>query len=250
MPLHIKMKTTQLNLPKVIAHRGASLSAPENTVAALREAKRLGARWVEFDVRLTRDGQAIIFHDPWLGRTTNGRGMVSKAHYAHIAELDAGNWFNPQFANERVPTFAEYLKEAASLNLGVNIELKATPSHASDLAKQVFQELKEHWPVWLPKPLISSFSLACLRAMREQSDDCLLGYLPNRWRDNWEALLAANQCVSIHLNYKQLTAERIKMIKQTSYYLLAYTVNDSQLATDLLSQGVDAVVSDNPELLK
>ncbi len=78
MSLHIKMKTIQLNLPKVIAHRGASLSAPENTVAALREAKRFGARWVEFDVHLTRDGQAIIFHDPsGLGRTTNGRGMVS-----------------------------------------------------------------------------------------------------------------------------------------------------------------------------
>ena len=198
MPLHIKMKNTQLNLPKVIAHQGAALSAPENTVAALREAKRLGARWVEFDVRLTRDGQTIT----WLGRTTNDRGMVSKARYARIAELDAGSRFDPQLANERVPTFAEYLKEAASLNLGVNIELKAAPSRASDLGKQVFQELKENWSVWLPKPLISSFSLACLRAMREQSDDYLLGYLPNRWRDNWEALLAANQCVSIHLNYK------------------------------------------------
>lgn len=240
----------KLKLPKIIAHRGAPLAAPENTLASLRKAKELCAKWVEFDVQLTLDGQAVIFHDPWLGRTTNGHGLVSKAAYGDIARLDAGSWFSTTFANERVPTLGEYLREAAKLKVGINIELKATDPDTSKLAKAVARELKQHWSPHLPAPLISSFSSACLRTIRKEGDNYLLGAVFDMWRGNWKSLLEIHHCVSMHLNYKQLTPQRIKAIKDASYYLLVYTVNDIQLANRLFSYGVDAIFSDNPLLLK
>ncbi|WP_304985753.1 glycerophosphodiester phosphodiesterase family protein [Coxiella-like endosymbiont] len=137
----------QLNLPKIIAHRGTPL-----------------------DVRLTKDKQAIILHDPWLRRTTNGSGLATKLTKADISELEAGSCFSRDFIHERVPSFIEYIKQAAELNLGINIEVKATVSDAEKLAKQVSLGLKAYWPDYLLKPLISSFSSACLQAMRKEDD--------------------------------------------------------------------------------
>ena len=91
----------------MIGHRGAAASAPENTLAGLRCAKALGCRWVELDVRLTADRQPVVIHDNRLQRTTDGRGRVSALPLAAIRRHDAGAWFAPSFAGERVPTLEE-----------------------------------------------------------------------------------------------------------------------------------------------
>src|SRR5438876_1536902 len=118
-------RTAPLQLPPVIGHRGAAAYAPENTLAGLRRAKALGCAWVEFDVRLTGDGALVLCHDPGLDRTTSGSGLVSAASLAAIRECDAGSWFDPSFAGERVPTLDEGLSLAAELGLGANIEIKS-----------------------------------------------------------------------------------------------------------------------------
>src|SRR5271170_7173679 len=112
-------------LPPVIGHRGAAASAPENTLSGLRRAKALGCSWVEFDVRLTGDGALVLCHDPRLDRTTSGSGLVSANSLAAVRELDAGSWFDPSFAGERVPTLDEVLLLASELDLGANIEIKS-----------------------------------------------------------------------------------------------------------------------------
>src|SRR5271154_6533668 len=117
-------RTAPLTLPCVIGHRGAAASAPENTLAGLRRAKALGRSWVEFDVRLPGDGALVLCHDPRLDRTTSGSGLVSATSLAAIRELDAGSWFDPSFAGERVPTLDEVLSLASELDLGANIEIK------------------------------------------------------------------------------------------------------------------------------
>jgi glycerophosphoryl diester phosphodiesterase len=239
----------KLQLPKVIAHRGAPQVAPENTLASLRQAKTLGAQWTEFDVRLTQDNQAIIFHDDELNRTTNGTGFVVKTSFAAISQLDAGNWFNPKFRNERIPTLAQYLQTAAQLKLGINVELKGTDFPPAILAKQVADSLQQYWQPTLPTPLLSSLSVTNLHAMRALGADYLLGYIMDEWSDQWQMILKELNCVSLHVNHEELTPERIKLIKQKKYLLLAYTINDKALAEKLFSLGVDAVFSDNPQLL-
>ncbi len=94
----------------VVAHRGASRHAPENTLAAFRKAIELGADLIEFDVRQTRDGHLVVMHDDTVDRTTDGRGRVSQMTLEEIRKLDAGSWFGPQFKGERVPTLDEALE--------------------------------------------------------------------------------------------------------------------------------------------
>ena len=115
----------QPDLPPVIGHRGAAGCAPENTLAGLRRAGALGCRWVEFDVRLTADGELVLLHDDRLDRTTDGRGKVRALPLSEIRRHDAGKWFDAGFAGERVPTLAEAIAALAELGIGANVELKS-----------------------------------------------------------------------------------------------------------------------------
>ncbi len=120
------------SLPSVIGHRGAAARAPENTLAGFRIAKLLGCGWIEFDVRLTADDVLVVCHDDRLERTTSGYGMISKLPLAAIREVDAGTWFDPRFADERVPTLYETLVLCRDLGLGANVEIKAEHGQASN----------------------------------------------------------------------------------------------------------------------
>lgn len=110
---------------EVIAHRGASGAAPENTMAAFREAHAAGAHRIELDVQLLRDGQLAIFHDASLGRTAAGTGPITALTAAEAALLDAGSWFGARFAGERIPTLDQVLLWSAG-RIPLNIELKVT----------------------------------------------------------------------------------------------------------------------------
>src|SRR5262249_59307691 len=105
----------QVAPPRVIAHRGAKATSPENTLASIRQAVAEGATWIEFDVKLTSDGHPILMHDPTLDRTTNGKGNVAETTLAAIRELDAGSWFGGRFAREKVPTLEEALEVMSGL---------------------------------------------------------------------------------------------------------------------------------------
>lgn len=242
-------KVVLLKLPKVIAHRGAPWVAPENTLSSLKRAKELGAQWTEFDVRLTQDDQAIIFHDDKLNRTTNGKGLVIRMPYVKMAQLDAGSWFDSQFQGERIPLLSQYLQTAAQLKLGINVELKGTDAPPEKLAKLVAENLQQYWSLALPPPLLSSFSVTNLHAMRALGKEYLLGFLMDEWSDQWQTIAAELNCVSVHVNQRKLTLERVKSIKQKNYLVLAYTVDDKKRAEELFSWGVDSVFSNNPQLL-
>src|SRR3954454_23608769 len=98
-----------LRLARVVGHRGAAMRAPENTLASFREAARLGAGWVELDVKLTQDGVPVVIHDETLNRTTDRQGAVRSMGFAELAEADAGSWFGPAYAGERVPRLEDAL---------------------------------------------------------------------------------------------------------------------------------------------
>jgi len=103
------------------------MRAPENTLAGLRKACELGARWVEFDVQATRDDCPVLLHDARLERTTNGYGIAADRTAADLAGLDAGAWFAPRYRGERVPRLADALALLDALGMGAVIEVKAEP---------------------------------------------------------------------------------------------------------------------------
>ena len=107
----------------VIAHRGASAYAPENTIAAFGLAHEMGADWFELDCTLTRDDEIIVIHDDTVDRTTDGTGRVVELTLEDLKKLDAGTWKDPKYAGERLPTLLESLNFARD-RIGVYIEIK------------------------------------------------------------------------------------------------------------------------------
>ncbi|MBI1805389.1 MAG: glycerophosphodiester phosphodiesterase [Ignavibacteriae bacterium] len=108
----------------IVAHRGSSANAPENTLAAFRRAIHDGADAIELDVRLSKDNELIVFHDSRLDRTSDGSGYVQDATLGELKELSAGSWYNKRFAQERIPTLAEVF-EMCGGKVGLNVEIKA-----------------------------------------------------------------------------------------------------------------------------
>ena len=123
------------------AHRGANATHPENTLAAFREAIRIGAHMLEFDVRLTRDGELVILHDTSVDRTTNGSGEVSELTLAEIKTLDAGSWKSSEFAGEKIPTLQEVL-DIVPKSIWLNIHLKGGYALGEDVAKVISKQRK------------------------------------------------------------------------------------------------------------
>jgi glycerophosphoryl diester phosphodiesterase len=238
-----------LDLPRVIGHRGAMAYAPENTAASFREAKARGCAWVEFDVRLTRDGVPVLIHDAALNRTTNGKGRVAAHDYATLAELNAGLWFGPDFEGERILTLARAIALLGELGLGANIELKPVRRHQPTMAKAVAGVLAARWPRHLPPPLLSSFDRKVLAALAALDVPWPRGYiakaLPRRWRVNARRL----GCRSIHCAHQRLKPAQARAVKAAGFVLAAYTVNDPARAATLFDWGVDAVFSDTPDRL-
>ena len=231
-------------LPRVIGHRGAAAVAPENTLASLRRAKELGAAWVEFDVKLTRDGAAVLMHDESLERTTDGQGEIALTTLAELQKLDAGAWFDPAFAGERVPTFADALALCGELGLGINVEIKPCPGREAETARVAVETLIELWPEDRPVPLISSFAPVCLAVARDLAPAVPRGFLADRLPARWQQQLDAYGCSTLHLNDRRTSQQQRAAVLAAGVPLVLYTVNDPGRARELLEAGVAALFTD------
>lgn len=230
--------------PRLFAHRGGGLFAPENTLAALRTGAAWGYRGVEFDVKLSADDVPILLHDDTLERTTNGRGAVAQTAYRDIATLDAGGWYSAAFAGEPVPSFAAAAQLCRELGLVPNIEIKPCPGREVQTGTLVAALAQQMWAEQSVKPLLSSFSEAALDAARNAAPALPRGLLVEQIPDDWEQRLRALGGTSFHCNQRGLTAAQVTAIKQTGFPLLVYTVNDPARATELLAWGVDGLFTD------
>jgi glycerophosphoryl diester phosphodiesterase len=250
-------------LPGIIGHRGAAARAPENTLAGLRRASELGCRCVEFDVRLTADGAPVLCHDATLDRTTSGHGKVSAQTLAAIRRCDAGAWFAPEFAGEKVPTLDEALSLAAELGLGVNLEIKSDRGReyataaavAAALQRQAGQRQAGQRQAGrrqaddAPALLASSFLSAALAALGALAPHIPRGVLFRRVPSDWAAIAARLDCALIGADHRRLRRGRVAEIRAAGYQLAAYTVNDPVRARLLFGWGVTSVFSDAPDII-
>jgi glycerophosphoryl diester phosphodiesterase len=236
-----------LDLPPVIGHRGAAASAPENTLAGLRMAYQLGAKWVEFDVRLSADGACIVLHDDTIDRTTDGRGDAALLTFSSLRRHDAGAWFGAKFAGERIPSFEEVIDLLGELGLGANVEIKPAAGQEAETACAAIEVLRRCWPTHLPPPLLSSFSPVSLEAARDTAPEIARGHLFGRLPANWQAAAERFDCATIHVDQRKLDRNRAIEIIAAGYPLLAYTVNEPARARELLAWGLSAVFTDCPD---
>jgi glycerophosphoryl diester phosphodiesterase len=236
-----------VQLPPVIGHRGAAARAPENTLAGLRRAKALGCAWVEFDVRLTADGALVLCHDARLDRTTDRAGLVGGQSLAAIRQCDAGSWFGPAFAAERVPTLEEATALAAELDLGVNIEIKTEPGREYATAAAVADAVSRLGPA--PPLFVSSFLPAALAALRDLAPQTRRGVLFRSVPSRWTEIAKRLGVVVIGADHRQLRPRRVAEIRAAGYPVAAYTVNDPARARLLFEWGVTSVFSDMPDII-
>ncbi len=234
-------------LTSVVGHRGAAAHAPENTLASLRRAHELGADWVEFDVKLTRDGVPILMHDAKLKRTTNGSGLVATLDYASIAQLDAGAWFPGSFAGEQVPTLEAAIDLLLELGVAANVEIKPCPGREVETGQVVAEALTRLWPEDGPPLLVSSFARSSLRAARAAAPDLPLGLLTELLPDDWPEALRDLDCTTLHLWHTPLRLEKLRTVIDHGVPVLLYTVNDPRRAADLLANGAAGIITDVPD---
>jgi len=236
-------------VPPVIAHRGASASAPENTLAAMRQAAALGARWVELDVKLTADERAVVFHDDTLDRTTDGTGRMADTPLVGLADLDAGGWFDPDFSGELVPTLEETLDLLIDLGLGANLEIKPCAGRDEKTAAVALDVARAMWPLSAPPLLVSSFSRPALRVARDLVPQWPRGLLLGGLTDDWQREAEDAQAWSVHTDAALIRAQDVADVLDAGYRVMVYTVNDPGRATNLWDWGVGSIITDRPEVL-
>ncbi|MGO4306410.1 glycerophosphodiester phosphodiesterase [Cupriavidus sp. RAF12] len=230
--------------PSHIAHRGAGKLAPENTLAAFRHGASFGYRMFEFDVKLSGDGRAVLMHDATLDRTTSGTGRVDALTLGELAGLDAGAWHSPGYAGEPIPTLAAIARYTRANGFLVNIEIKPVPGHEYRTGAAVALDALSLWRGADVPPLLSSFSEEALEAARKVAPTVpralLLDKLPADWLDRLRRL----DCVALDSNHRELDAAVIARAHQAGFKVLCYTVNDVTRAADLLSWGLDGLITD------
>ncbi|WP_019939266.1 glycerophosphodiester phosphodiesterase [Bordetella sp. FB-8] len=235
--------------PAHIAHRGGGKLAPENTLAAMRAGKQHGYRMFEFDVKLSRDGVAVLLHDDDLDRTTDGHGPAGDKTYAELAQLDAGSWHSPDYAGEPVPTFAAAARYAIANGIACNVEIKPCPGRDAQTGEAVARLTQALWAGMHRQPLLSSFSEEALAAAQATAPELPRALLVEAVSDDWLARLRKYDCVGLNINQRDASPELIGAVHEAGYRIAAWTVNDPDRARLLFSWGMDALFTDQLALI-
>jgi len=230
----------------IIAHRGLSSLAPENTLAALKLAAEQGVQWVEIDAIACGDGSIVMWHDNSVDRCSDGTGAMNEHSAQSVAKLDCGSWFSNAFKGEPVASIEQAIILIQSLGLGLNLEIKLYENSAEQVTAPVLKLLAEHWQDF-DKLIISSFDHAALTYCHQNAPQIQLGVLYDKIPDHWESDLQSVDAVSCHCNYKHLTQAQTSAIKAKNYQLYCYTANDPKSVEDHWEWGVDAIITDYPQ---
>ena len=230
--------------PTVMAHRGLSADAPENTLYAFSDAISVGADFIELDVQQTRDGVLVVMHDSNLKRTTGVNKDIWDVDYADIQNLDAGSWFDPAYANARIPTLEETL-QFVDKRARLNIEIKPT-KHGSDTLEQDVAELITQYQ-YTDACYVTSFSYSSLKKVKEVNPEIRTGYLMSVAYGQFYSLKYAD---AFSLNKVFVTSQVVNAAHQQGKQIFAWTVNSMSEVRSLCNLHVDSIITDDPVMVQ
>ncbi|TVP46609.1 MAG: glycerophosphoryl diester phosphodiesterase [Halomonas sp.] len=240
-----------IQLPTLIAHRGYSAAAPENTLTAVRAAHQAGVTWVELDVQLLGDGTPVIWHDADVARCSNGRGALASLTWSKAQRLDVGSWFGDRFAGEKMSSLEAMLALLNELEMGVNMEIKV--NKGCDPIALVDRVLPEMLATLPPERLIiSSFNASALTHCRQfaSKEQLALGVLFGSVPKNWQAPCEAIEAFSVHPDWPRLKRVQADAIHSDGYQILCYTANDPSAFHSRWKWGISSVITDEPAAFK
>lgn len=243
--------------PLVIAHRGASGAAPENTLAAIDKALEAGADVIEIDVHQTRDSIIIVLHDEKLDRTTDKSGLIKNFNWNEINDADAGSWFSNEYAGEKIPTLADVLTHIRGRAL-LLIEIKKGGDYYPGIERSVFNMIQAHGAA--PWCMIQSFSTVAVNNFMALNTTIpvyklVVGNVPalpfhHDGHMRWGGILKYKQVNGVN-PYRKFARKRIiRKLHERGQQIFAWTVNDEKLMRKLIARGVDGIITNYPAKLK
>ncbi len=227
----------------VVAHRGASKAAPENTLAAMRKAIEFSADYAECDVFQTKDGEIVLFHDEEMERTTGKDGMIWDYTLAELKELDAGSWFKEEFKGEPIPTLREAIRLVKG-KLKLNIEIKVS-GNDPDIARNVVDIILDE--NFAGECMVTSFEKPVIEKVKEIAPYLVTGFIfdeehpPGIFEGNWEYVCAKRTLVDEAF---------VKLAKKKKKKIFVWTVNSAPEMKKFIGLGVDGIITDVPDVLR
>lgn len=229
---------------EIYAHRGASSTHPENTIAAFQQAAQLAITGVELDVHMTKDGEVVVIHDEKIDRTSNGTGFVKDYTLEQLRELDFGSWFDERFTGEKIPTLTEVLALFTTTTHRVNIELKSDVFMYEGLEQKVLAIVKEHHMA--ARVIISSFDHEALQRVYTLDKNIEIAALFGAVVIDIEAYIKRVPAQAMHVTLPSAFRNSIAHALHHGNTVRVYTVNDVLYAQELALLGVDGIFTDQP----
>lgn len=232
----------------VVAHRGSSGTAPENTLAAFSQAIESGAKMIETDIQLTADGHVIAFHDKGLSRTTDGSGIASKKYLSEIKKLDAGSWFDSKFANEKVPLLSEIF-DLIKGKAFINIEVKNINSdYESGGIGQILDIVVKN--DFIEHTLFSSFyynTLQDIKKLNPRFHTAAIRIPKDRTLPSLIAKIIG--CEAFVCSTDEMNEEVSEDTRNNHIMTGVYSIDTLDMLNDMLKYNVSAIVTNYPELI-
>ncbi len=233
---------------EIIAHRGASGYAPENTLLSFKKAIEMGSHAVEFDVQMTADGKLVVIHDETLERTTDGKGFVIYSNYDYIKGLSAGKWFGAAYEDERVPTLEEVL-DLYNNKTSIHLEIKKMFIDKRNIEDKIYDTLKNVG--MLENVKISSFNHRTLKYMSDNYD-LEIGMLTASGMVEVDKYInnSGIRVSSINPSGEYVDEEFVKVCHDNNYKVYSYTVNEQVVAKKFQEFGVDGIYTNYPNIMQ
>jgi glycerophosphoryl diester phosphodiesterase len=242
------MKNPHNKFPLIVAHRGSSGSAPENTMAAFRLAIEEGADMIELDVRMTKDFHIVVHHDRDVSRTTNSKGFIWNLTLNQIRMLDAGSWYSSKFKGEQIPTLRQVL-EMMPPHMRVNIEAKTDGDPRKRLAFEESCILIIMEKRFEDRALVSSFDHKFIARLHKLFPAIKTGalYFPVRDAAKKPSSIARKTGASAFIcKHTQLRENIAEDAHRHKIMLATYVINTVADLEKTSRLGVDAVITDFP----
>lgn len=233
----------------VIGHRGAMGHCPENTFASFERALDLGADWIELDVHRTRDGALAVIHDELVDRTTNGHGLVKDHTLAELMQLDAGAWFAPEFAGQRIPILDEVLVWAREHQTVVDIEIKNAPIYYAGIEEAVVESLDRAGMA--EQVIVISFDHRSVQRLKALDGRIVTGVLyAARPVDGGLGLARAAQADAVLPHWAYVRREDVEVAHDAGLAVAPWASSDPAVLGNLIAAGVDAIGTNHPDVLR
>ena len=232
---------------EIVAHRGFSAIAPENTPAAFAAALEHRANSVEFDLQLTADGIPVVIHNPTLDKTTGTPGKVTEKTLLQLQSLDAGSWFNPQFAGQKIPTLSETLDILQPLSHHIYLDVKPHCQWSESQVDRLVELLISKG--WQEKAIVSSFNPQFVEQVRQTKRGLKLGYIVANPDDYQQELAAAARYGnSVIISEYHILLENPTLVEQSrnkGVDIVVWTVDNPDEFQELVKIGIRRIITNS-----